>query len=1103
MTEAAFPTSFGQERLWFLDQLEPNTAAYNLGRVFRITGPLNQPALAKAFQAVVARHEPLRTVFASLDGKPKQIVLPESEVNIPTVDLGELPSAERRQVALRLASEETRSPFDLSTGPLMRVKLVRLDPDDYILVLVMHHIVTDGWSMGLLFSEVGELYEALTAGREPQLPEISILYTDFSRWQRESVTGDLLAGQLQYWKDKLRGAETVLDLPADHPRRSLHHRHGRRLGFQLDQKTTAELKAVAQTEDATLFMVLLTVFQALLWRYASQESILVGVPTAGRNEVELERLIGFFVNTLILRADFAGEASFRQLMRQVRSNALEAFAHQEVPFEKVVEELNPQRSVSRTPLFQVMFVFQNMPRQILELSRLSVEEIEFQSGIATFDLSLEIVETDALRCTFEYDADRLDEATVQRMIGHFRRLVEGIISDPDQEVSSLPLLAAAEFQQFLDWNNTAADYPRDVCIHTAFEQQVARTPQAIALLCEDNPLTYRELNQGSNRLARRLIAQGVNPGDLVGIATERSFEMVMGLLGILKAGAAYVPLDPLYPKQRLTFMLEDSQARRVVTTQEFRDVFRGCGVDAVVFDAGAALAEEGGFDNPSVPLPAESRAYVIYTSGSTGIPKGVEGTHRASMNRFAWMWEKYPFGAGETCCQKTPLEFVDSIWEIFGPLLRGVRNVIVPERAMVDLEHLVKVLAQYEVSRIVLVPSLLRVLLEHFADLQEKLPSLKLWSLSGEVLPPGLAKRFLAVRPAATLLNIYGSSEVAADVAWHEVTNQDEDSSVPIGRPIHNTQLYVLDRYLNQVPIGVRGEICVAGDCLALGYWRRPELTSERFVARRLKPADTPVVLYRTGDVGRFLPNGNLDYLGRTDGQVKIRGMRVELGEIEAALASHPLVCSAVVILAEAHDDRQKLACYLVVRRGRVPTANELRRFLRSKLPEHMVPSDYLIVDALPLLPSGKPDRVALASCTSGHSIVERGHGAPQSETQERLAQIWREVLGTEEVGIEDDFFELGGHSLMVIQVVARIRRVFEVEIPVRTLFEEPTIAGLASAVEEAEAKGIRARAPILARGGAPMPTDREALLARLDQLPEDELQELLRRALQDKLGQD
>jgi amino acid adenylation domain-containing protein len=1061
MTEGFFPTSFGQERLWFLDQLEPGTAAYNLGWAFRIIGSLDQAALLKAFQAVVARHEPLRTVFTSWEGEPKQVVLPEMELEMPTVDLVELPFGERPQAILQLAGEETRRPFDLSRGPLMRVKLVRTGARDQVLVLVMHHIVTDGWSMGLLFLEVAELYRSLTAGREPQLPELSIRYSDFSRWQREFIREESPADQLKYWKGKLQGAETVLHLPTDHPRPSRHRGHGRTLSFQLDQKPTEELKTLAQAERATLFMVLLAVFQVLLRRYTGQDSVLVGTPTAGRNDVELEKLIGFFVNTLILRADFPGELSFRQLLKQVRSNALEALAHQDTPFEKLVEAVKPERSESRNPLFQVMFAFHNMPKHKLELSGLEVQEIEFESSISRFDLSLEIVENGGLYCTFEFDSDLLEEATIRRMIGHFRKLVEGITSDPDKKVSDVPLLTEAEVQQFLDWNNTTAEYPRDAYIHTAFEQQAARTADAVAVFCEDEQLTYRQLNQSSNLLARRLIEQGVNPGDLVGILIERSLPMVIGLLGILKAGAAYVPLDPSYPKQRLAFMLEDSQVRRVVTTREFRELIRGSGVDAVMLDTGTAPAEEGGSDNPSVSLPPEARAYVIYTSGSTGAPKGVEGTHRASINRFAWMWKKYPFAAGETCCQKTPLGFIDSIWEIFGPLLRGVQNLIVPEKAMIDLEHFVQLLTQYQVTRLVLVPSLLRVLLEQVNNLQERLPSLKLWSCSGELLPPDLAKRFLAVMPRATLLNLYGSSEVAADVTWHEITNQDEDSSVPIGKPIQNTQLYILDRYLNPVPLGVRGEICVGGDCLALGYWRRPELTSERFVANPFRSTNSAAVLYRTGDHGRYLPDGNVEYLGRTDGQVKIRGIRLELGEIEAVLASHPLLHSAVVILAGA-DAEQRLVAYLVTRDGRAPVANELRRFLRSKLPDYMVPSDYTIVDALPLLPNGKVDRRALSLSTNGRSILDHGHVGALTDTQEKLAQIWREVLEIEQMGIEDNFFELGGHSLMVMQVVARIRKVFGVEVPVISLFEEPTIAGLAAEVEEAKAKGIKARIPIL-----------------------------------------
>jgi amino acid adenylation domain-containing protein len=1098
MTEKLLATSFQQQRLWFLDQLEPGTIAYNLPRAIRLSGSLDPATLGKALQSVISRHESLRTIFTSLDGEPEQIVLSDLPFELPTVDLRALPNADREQAALRIAAEEARKPFDLSRGPLLRAKLLRLGHEDHILILVMHHIITDGWSMSVLFKEVGELYASFAAGRKPKLPELSLQYSAFSIWQRQSVTGDFLTDQLNHWKKKLQGAETVLQLPTDRPRPAVHSGRGNNVRFELSFETNESLKALAKGEGSTLFMALLALFQLLLWRYTSQSSILVGTPTAGRNEVELENLIGFFANTLILRADPAAEDSFRQLLRQARASTLEALAHQVVPFEKLVEALRPDRTINRNPLFQVMFVFQNFPRQKLELAGLVLEEIEFESGLIKFDLTLEIIDLGSLHCTFEYDSDLYDASTIQRMTGHFARLVEGAIAAPDDKIAKLPLLTATEIQQLAEWNETGSDYSHELSIHAAFEEQAARSPEKTALICEEKRLSYRELNQLANRLARSLIRRGVKPATLVGVSQKRSLEMVITLLGILKTGAAYVPLDPSYPEQRVRFLVEDSQVHFVVTSREFADSFRKREVDIIEFDLESLSAEEEDATNPSLALAAENRAYVIYTSGSSGIPKGVQGTHQASMNRFAWMWKTYPFMEGEICCQKTALGFVDSVWEIFGPLLGGITSVILPYEAVVDPELMVQLLAKYEVTRIVLVPSLLRVVLDGAEDLQGKLPKLRLWSCSGEVLAADLVKRFGEKLPDATLLNIYGSSEVGADVTWHEITSRHGDAPVPIGRPISNVQIHILDPYMNHVPVGVPGELYVAGDCLALGYWRRPDLDAERFITHQFEP-DNPIRLFKTGDLGRYLPNGEIQYIGRIDNQVKINGILVELGEIEVVLATHPTVRDVVVVL----DDwlgQKRLGAYVTVRPGMHPDVDELRRFLKFRLPDYMIPSEYLIVEAFPLLPSGKVDRKTLASRAAARPIGERCYIAPQTPTQESLASIWRNVLGPEQVGITDNFFEMGGHSLMAMQVVARIRRVFDVEIPIRSLFEDPTIKGLANNVEEARAKGIRASAPIAPRTKTAS-LDRGAILTQLDKLSEGELRELLKQVLKEKPG--
>jgi amino acid adenylation domain-containing protein len=987
--EQLFPLSFAQQRLWFLNELDPG-AAYNIPRVIRIAGTLDVIALDGAVQALVARHEGLRSAFASIDGEPWQSVLPSMRVDLPVVDLRHLPHDEREQAAFRMAGEEATRPFDLnSSSPLLRMTLLHLEDEEHILILVMHHIITDGWSMGIFFRELAELYEARVDGRAPELPELTIQSSDLVQWQSENISGELLKEQIEYWKKKLQGAELILALPTDHPRPAVHSGRGGSESFFLEKEIADKLKSMSQSGGSTLFMTLLAVFQILLWRYTLQETILVGIPVAGRNAAELETLIGFFVNTLILRADLSDDLTVREFLKQVRSTALEAYAHQDIPFERLVQELKPERTLSHAPFFQVMFIFQNAPRQKLELQGLVLEELRFESGTAKFDLTLEVIELDGLHCAFEYNSDLFERASINRMIGYFKTLINAFIQSPDVRISSLQLLSEQERRQILvEWNHTAADYPKDVCIQAAFDEQGARTPDAVAFLHNGNQLTYRQLSERANRLANYLIDQGVKPGALVGISIERSLEMAVGLLGILKAGAVYVPLDPSEPKQRLALMLEDSKVETVVTAHDFRDRLPERALRLLSLDAEKAAIDAQSAKNPCVSRSAGDLAYVIYTSGSTGTPKGVEGTHRAAMNRFSWMWKTYPFRAGETCCQKTALSFIDSVWEIFGPLLRGIRNVIIPAQVLLDPEQFVRWLAEYEVSRIVLVPSLLRMLLDHVSNLAEKLPHLRLWSASGEVLTRDIAQRFLAALPHATLLNIYGSSEVAADVTCHEVTERDLAFSVPIGRPIDNTEIYVLDRQLSPVPIGVHGEIHVGGVCLARGYWNRPETTAERFVASPFEQS-TSTRLYKTGDLGRYLPNGAIEYIGRVDNQVKVRGFRVELGEIEAALRAHPVVREVAVIV---QGEQQNLVAYLVTSNGTAPLAAELRRFVRSRLPEHMVPSGYVALESLPKLPSGKQDRKALLAVNTLRPASERTYVAPRTEVEKGLASIWREV---------------------------------------------------------------------------------------------------------------
>jgi amino acid adenylation domain-containing protein len=1104
MTRSAFPASFAQERLWFLDQLDAGTAAYNLPRAFRIIGPLKADVLTQSFETVTRRHAALRTVFDSVEGEARQVVLSNVDVKIPVIDLTGIPKSERESEALRIAGEEGKKPFDLNAGPLLRPILVHLDEELHLLVLVIHHIVIDGWSIALLFREVTKCYAALVKNETPELPDLPLQYTEYAQWQRECMSGDVLKNEIEHWKGKLAGAQTLLDLPTDRPRPTGHSWHGATEGISLDAAFLAKLKALAQTERCTLFMIAMASFQALLWRYTNQESILIGTPIAGRSEIEVENMIGLFVNTLVFRADFPHNLSFRQLMQQVRSFALEAYTHQDVPFEKLVEELIPQRSLDTHPLFQVMFTFQNIPKQIFEIPGLTIKEMPFEAGIAKYDLSVEVWENSEFHCQFEYNTDLFEPSTIRRMMGHFEKLLNAVVENPDLRVAQIPIMSARERQQVLgDWNQTAAEYPRDLPLHRAFENRVNASPDATALLFAGREWSYRQLNDQANRLADRLIKKGISPGSLVGIFLERSTQMVVALLGVLKAGAAYVPLDPAYPSERLRFLIEDASLSSVVTHPSILSQLPSNAQNIVAFD-GVAFDSDGDspsgapVSNPSVLVSGDQRAYVIYTSGSTGVPKGVEGTHWASMNRFSWMWSTYPFKGGEVCCQKTNLGFVDSIWEIFGPLLAGIPNVIIPQEAVRDPEEMLQVLARERVTRIVLVPSLLRTLLDHAPNLQHRVPDLKLWSCSGEILPADLAKRFRQACPQATLLNIYGSSEVAADVTCHQVGERDLASSVAIGKPISNTQIYLVDEYGEPAPIGIRGQIFVGGDNLARGYLNRPELTAERFVTNWLAPEQSPR-LYRTGDLGRFRGNGEIEYLGRVDNQVKLRGLRIELGEIESVLAMHAEVAEAVVVVS-GEGEQQKLAAYLVMKdENAAPSAGELRRYLRTKLPEHMVPASYWRVEGLPLLPSGKVNRSALAGSGAKPLVDQEELVGPRNEAEAKLAEIWQELLQVEQVGIEQNFFELGGHSLLVLQVTARIRRIFEVELAVRSVFEAPTIEGLALEVEKARALGLKARTPILQGRRQTVEASRETLLAQLDNLSSAELQSLLQRVLDGK----
>ena len=1082
-----FPLSFAQQRLLFLDQLDPGKSAYNLTRVIRMVGPLDSGVLTQTLNRLVTRHASLRTRFVAEDGY--QIVEDGVELQLPLLDISRLPETDREAEALRLAKGEGHKSFDLASGPLFRSALIRLGSADHVLVLVMHHIITDGWSMSILFEEIGKIYGELAHGTPAKLPELPIQYSDFAQWQRKHFTAEYLQHHVTYWTKKLRGHPDFTGLPTDRPRPAVQSHDGALEIFQIGEQLARELGQVAERNGATLFMLLLAALQTLIWRCTGSEDVLVGAPVAARKDASFEDVIGLFASTLVMRGNLSGNPTFVELLRRTRETTLEAYDHQDLPFEKLVEAVNPRRSLSYPPLFQIMLVLQNAPKKVLKLPGLSLKELEFDGGSSKFDLTLEFWEQDGLRYAIEYCTALFERNSILRLARHFETLLGDIAKNPDRPISQLRILDDATCDSLVfQFNSTDAEYRRNARLEQIFEEQVEQAPDRVALVEGSSEITYRELNARANVLAGLLAQKGHNQALPVGVYMERSIDAVVAFLAALKANTPYVPLDISNPRHRLELLIGDAGCRLILSHRGLRGALPD-DVETISIDEPAML------EGDPAPLitngTAEDLAYIIYTSGSTGVPKGVAGSHRAAINRFEWMWKTYPFSAGETCCQKTALGFVDSVWEILGPLLGGVRSVIIPDELVFDPDAFVDLLARYEMERIVLVPSLLRTMLDVASDIATRLPKLRLWSTSGELLPTDLARRFHEALPAASLLNIYGSSEVTADVTYHEVDRSEDRAPVPIGRPISNAQIFVLDKYKNLVPPLAQGEIHVGGDCLARGYWKQPELTSQRFVPNLYRP-DKSRFLFATGDLGRILADGTVEYLGRSDQQIKLRGFRIEPGEIEANLTAHSLVRDAVIAVHGELSETQHLIAYIVRSEGSGSLTNELRSFLRSRVPEYMIPGVFVELDRLPTLPSGKLDRMALPTPGLDSLVKRRVVVEGRTDIETRLSSIWQEVLEHDRVSIDDNFFDIGGHSLSGMRVLARMRRDFQVDIPISSLFNKPTIAELAVEVEAQKAKGATTRMAAIAPGAQGSSTVLDVLRAELSKLSPKEVEAFL-----------
>jgi myxalamid-type nonribosomal peptide synthetase MxaA len=1030
------PLSFAQQRLWFFDQFQPNSAAYNIAFAVRLTGSLQVAVLSQALTEIVRRHETLRTTFSTVQGEPVQVIAPPSAVSMPLVDLQTLSSTQQEHEVSRLVTNIAGQPFHLATESLFRVRLIRLSDTHHVVALTLHHIIADGWSTGVLMRELATLYEAFLSGSPSPLPALPIQYADFAIWQRQQLQDNGLEQQRAYWQQQLAGTLPVLQLPSDRPRPAVQTFQGATQSFTLSQALTEALKQLSQQENVTLFMLLLAAFKTLLWRYTGQDDLLVGSPIANRPRSELENLIGFFVNPLVLRTDLSGNPTFRLLLQRVRDVTLDAYAHPDLPFEHLVEMLTSDRSLSYHPLFQVMFVLQ-APVEPFNLRELTLSPIPYETHTTKFDLTLAVTETTTgLKGNVEYSTDLFDANTIAHLIHHFQILLAGIVQHPDQRLSDLPLLSAREqYQQLVDWNMSAADYPVGQCWHELVEAQVMRSPDAIALVWQDEQLTYAELNRRSNQLAHYLIQLGVKPEVRVGICVDRSIAQIIALLGVLKAGGAYVPLDPTYPQERLAFMLSDAQVS-VLLTQESLLTLPPVQAAIVCLDRDWHQIAQAPEQNPISGVSTENLAYLIYTSGSTGTPKGVLVPHAGLGNLTADKIRTCKVDATSRVLQFFSFSFDASIPEVVMALGAGATLCLGTSASLQPGLALVNLLREQHITHMTLTPSALAAL--PF----EALPALEMILVGGEACAPELITQWSKGR---LFINAYGPTEVTVNASMQPCGNG--HSLLPTVRPSANKQLYVLDQHLQLVPIGVPGELYIGGMGLARGYLNHPIKTAEAFIPNPF--SETPGSrLYKTGDLVRTHPNGSIEFLGRVDHQVKVRGFRIEPGEIEAVLNQHPHIMTSVVMAREDSPGTKRLVAYVVPDANATLTTSELRRVLRTQLPDYMVPAAFVQLETLPLSPNGKVDRQSLPNPDTTRPDIDTQWRAPHTNVEAQLVDLWGDILNLKQVGIDDNFFELGGHSLLIVQLLTRIRDAFQVDLPLQVLFAEPTIAGLAEQIE-------------------------------------------------------
>ncbi len=1046
--------SFNQESLLFMERLNPNAATYNLYEALRITGSLNFHALQKTLDSIAARHESLRTSFREIDNRQMQIIAAPQSVPIQIVDFSPSPIEERERLAFETLNGEVKRPMNLRDGLLIEAMLVKLAAGEHIFLVKMHHIISDGWSMGVFWKEFTHFYQGFTRGETPVLPELPIQFGDYAVWSREQLKKEETR-QIEYWKTRLLDAPVLLELPTDRPRPAVQSYRGAQETGVFPANLHDGLKKFSRQEGTTLFMTLLAAFNVLLTRYTGQEDLVVGSPVAGRSRTETENLIGFFVNTLALRADLSGDPTFRELLLQIKNSTLEAFSNQDLPFEKVVAAVRPERSLSYNPIFQTAFALQPDSASSLEISGLEIEPLKLGSVTAKFDLFLSAKETaDGLSVTIEYNTDLFDSTTIRRLLSHYRNLLEALVVNPDRRASEFQLMSEAERHQLLiDWNNTTTEYPNR-CLHELFEARAASQPEAIAVVAPEGNLTYEQLNRRANQIAHYLRKRGVAPNSPIGIFMERSASMVAGILGILKAGGAYLPLDTGNPQTRLRYMIGNAEAKVILTTAEKISLLPTTGAEVIYLDIDREKIAAESDDNPSNVNRPTDLANVIYTSGSTGEPKGTLIPHRA-VNRLVFNTNYIEFNSTDCVAHASSVSFDAATFELWGALLHGARLVILNKDLVLSPKEFTAELKSQKISKMFLTTSLFNLLARDEPGAFQTLHTL---IVGGEALDPTAVRRVLENNPPEHLMNAYGPTEATTFAVCGEIKNLAPDAvTVPIGRPISNTAIYLLDARQNPVPIGVFGEIYIGGDGLALGYLNRPELTAEKFVSISLNKLSVSAVnltndetqtvrLYRTGDIGHYLADGRIEFVGRKDDQIKLRGFRIELGEIESAVNAHPAVKEGVVAVKESGGEK-KIVAYYVSAENSAPTPADLRDFLKQQLPEYMIPSMFLEVAEFARNASGKIDRRKLPALVEMSIAAQAPIETPKDELEIKLIWIWQKVLGLESIGVQDNFFECGGHSLVAVRLFSEIEKMLGCRLPLATLFQAPTIERLAELI--------------------------------------------------------